>query len=114
MPSRDLNLRRNLGHLFLVSLITRLNDLAVCPVHPVVKQRTDEEEEDIISENINDKSDGNVDDVLSLGRRKFDFPETLPCKRRLPSLGHVITASQWWCTYPVICQLPLGRFIRNV
>jgi len=67
MPSRDLNLRDNLGHLFLVSLITRLNDLAECPVRPVVKQRTDEEEEAIISEDINDKSDDNADDVLSLG-----------------------------------------------
>jgi len=54
-------------------------------VRPVVKQRTDEEEVDVISEDINDKKYENEDDVLSLVRRKFDFPETLPCKSRLPT-----------------------------
>jgi len=109
MPSRDLNLRDNLGYLFLVSLRTSVSNLPECPVRPVVKQRMDEEEVDVISEDINDKKYDNEE-----GRRKSNFPETLPCKRRLPSRGHVITANQWWCTYPVICQMPLGRFMRNV
>jgi len=52
MPSRDLNLRDNL---FLVSLRTSVSNLSECPVRPVVKQRTDEEEVDVISEDINDK-----------------------------------------------------------
>jgi len=52
MPSRDLNLQDNLGYLFLVSLRTSVCNLSVCPVCPVVKQRTDEEEIDVISEDI--------------------------------------------------------------